>query len=100
MSRINSLKFLILQRLSKNKAQISEHIHKEIAYSLKIILKNNYFILQWEVDQKKFEINIDEKKFNFYIKSEFEQSSRREQIDENEINAEKLAFEIIHKSIN
>ena len=100
MSRLNSLRFILLQRLSKNKSKISEHVHKEIAYSLKITLNNNNFKLYWEVDQKKFETFIEEKKFNFYVKSEFNQTSRRDQIDENEINAEKIVIDIINKSIN
>lgn len=100
MSRLNSLRFLLLDRLSKNKSKISYHLHKEIAYSLKITLKDNFFRLQWDVDQKKFEIDIEEKRFNFYVKSEFNQIPRCDQIDKNEINAEKIVTDIINKSIN
>ena len=79
---------------------MSEHVHKDIAYSLKISLKNNNFNLNWKVENKTFEIETSEKKFNFYIKSEFDQTSRRDQIDENEINAENLVSDIISKSIS
>ena len=100
MSRLYSLRFLLLHKLSKNKSKMSEHVHKDIAYSLKISLKNNNFNLNWKVENKTFEIETSEKKFNFYIKSEFDQTSRRDQIDENEINAENLVSEIISKSIS
>ena len=79
---------------------MSEHVHKDIAYSLKISLKNNNFNLNWKVENKTFEIETSEKKFNFYIKSEFDQTSRRDQIDDNEINSENLVSEIISKSIS
>ncbi len=100
MSRLNSLRFLLLHKLSKSKSRMSEQVHKDIAYSLKISTKNNNFNLNWKVENKTFEIETSEKKFNFYIKSEFDQTSRRDQIDENEINAENLVSDIISKSIS
>ena len=100
MSRLNSLKFILLHQLFKNKSKIDDLTHKEIAYSLKVSLKNNYFHVTWKIKDKDFGIYIEDKKFSFYIKSEFDEIPRREQIDENELSAEKLALEIIKKSIN
>ena len=42
---------------------------------------------------------VDEKKFNFYIKSEFDQSTDDKQLDVNESNAKTLVLEIIKKSL-
>ena len=99
MSRINALKFLLLQTLNKNKSKINHSLHEEIARSLNIDLKKECFILTWLSNGKSKEITIDEKKFNFYIKSEFEQSSNEKQIDLNESNAHGIVTEIIRFSL-
>ena len=49
---------------------------------------------------KNLEIHVDERDFKFYVKSEFDQLSNRNQIDNNESNADKLVLDIIGKSIN
>lgn len=99
MSRLNSLKFLLLHKLSKNCSKMSKDIHKEIAYSLDITLNDERFNIIWQVGEKNFKIQVIESDFKFYIKSEFEQISNRNQIVNNENNAEKLVSEIIKKSI-
>ena len=43
MSRLNSLKFLLLHKLNKNSSKMSKDIHKEIAYSLNITLNDERF---------------------------------------------------------
>ena len=45
MSRIHALKFLVLQILNKNKSQISDILHAEIAKSLSITQKKEYLIV-------------------------------------------------------
>lgn len=99
MSRLNSLKFLLLDKLNKNSSKISTEIHKEIAYSLEITLNDEKFDIKWRIEEKNFEIQVIESDFKFYIRSEFEQIPNRNQIDKNENNAEKLVSEIIKKSI-
>ena len=42
---------------------------------------------------------VDEKKFNFYIKSEFDQPTDNKQIDVNENKAKDLVLEIIKQSL-
>ena len=84
MSRLNALKFLILQTLNKNKSKINNNIHKEIANSLNIRTEKEFFVINWFIQDKKKEIFINESKFSFYVKSEFDQVYDREQIDKNE----------------
>ena len=100
MSRLNSLKFLLLHKLNKNSSKMSKDIHKEIAYSLDVTLNDKRFNIVWQIGEKNFKIQVIESDFKFYIKSEFEQTSNRNQIVNNENNAEKLVSEIIKKSIN
>ena len=99
MSRIHALKFLVLQALNKNKSNISVGLHNEIAKSLKIITKKESLIVTWISKEKIKEIEIDDKKFNFYIKSEFDQTSNNKQIDTNESNAKELVLKIIQLSL-
>ena len=100
MSRVHALKFLILQTLNKNKSKISESLHIEIAKSLNINQKNESLILSWRANSVEKNIIADEKKFNFYIRSEFDQKSNTKQIDDNEINAQDLILKIIKLSLN
>lgn len=100
MSRLNALKFLILQTLNKNKSKINNNIHKEIANSLNIKIEKEFFVINWFIQDKKKEIFINESKFSFYVKSEFDQVYDREQIDKNEINANEITQKIISKSLN
>ena len=100
MSRPNALKFLILQTLNKNKSKININIHKEIANSLNIKIEKEFFVINWFLQGEKKEISIKESKFSFYVKSEFNQMYDREQIDKNEINANKITLEIISTSLN
>lgn len=100
MSRLNALKFLILQTLNKNKSKINNNIHKEIANSLNIRTEKEFFVINWFIQDKKKEIFINESKFSFYVKSEFDQVYDREQIDKNEINANEITQKIISKSLN
>ena len=100
MSRVHALKFLILQTLNKNKSKISESLHIEIAKSLNINQKNESLILSWKANSVEKNIIADEKKFNFYIRSEFDQKSNTKQIDDNEINAQDLILKIIKLSLN
>ena len=99
MSRINALKFLVLQTLNKNKSLISKEIHIEIAKSLDIKLENNSYLVSWVAKGKKSKFLVDEKKFNFYIKSEFEQKSDIDQIETNEKNAKDLILNIVELSL-
>ena len=99
MSRIHALKFLILQTLNKNKSQISGDLHIEIAKSLSITQKKECLVVAWISKGKNKEIVIDDKKFNFYIKSEFDQTSDNKQIDINESNARDLISKIIKLSL-
>tara|TARA_Y100000590_G_scaffold8025_1_gene10125 strand:- start:16701 stop:17000 length:300 start_codon:yes stop_codon:yes gene_type:complete len=99
MSRINALKFLVLQTLNKNKSLISKEIHIEIAKSLDIKLENNSYLVSWVAKGKKSKFSVDEKKFNFYIKSEFEQKSDIDQIETNEKNAKDLILKIVELSL-
>ena len=99
MSRIHALKFLVLQTLYKNKSQISDDHHAEIAKSLNIDQKKECLIVAWLSKGKNKEIVIDNKKFNFYIKSEFNQTSDNKQIDINESNARDLISKIIKLSL-
>ena len=99
MSRLNSLKFLLLHKLSKNSSKINKEIHAQIAYSLNISIIDEKFCIKWKVENKNLEIHVDESDFKFYVKSEFDQSSNRNQVDNNERNADKLVLDIIGKSI-
>ena len=100
MSRLNALKFLILQTLNKNKSKININTHKEIANSLNIKIEKEFFVINWFLRGEKKEISINERKFSFYVKSEFDQVYDREQIDKNEINANEITLKIISKSLN
>ena len=99
MSRIYALKFLLLQTLNKNKSKISNNLHIEIAKSIKIVQKNEELVLTWTSNNKSKEITIDGEKFDFYIRSEFDQSSNNKQIDTNESNANDLILKIIKLSL-
>ena len=99
MSRIHALKFLVLQTLYKNKSQISGDLHAEIAKSLIITQEQESLVVTWISKSKNKKIVIDNKKFNFYIKSEFDQTSNNKQIDINESNAEDLVSKIIKLSL-
>ena len=83
-----------------NKSKMDTITHKEIAYSLKIKIENENYKLTWKTKENNHEINIKESDFNFYVKSEFEQKTDRNQIDKNEINANNLVLKIIGKSVN
>ena len=98
MSRQQALTFLILQTLNKNKTKIPNDLHIEIAKSLKIIQKKERSYITWLSHGKNNEIVINDKKFSFYIKSEFDQASDDNQIDINENNARELVLEIIKLS--
>jgi len=100
MSRVHALKFLLLQKLNKNKSKISENLHIEIAKSLNVKQKSESLILSWKANSVEKNIFTDEKKFNFYRRSEFDQKSNLKQIDDNEINAQNLILEIIKLSLN
>ena len=99
MSRAHAFKFLILHTLSKNKSKIPDDLHVEISRSLNIRQENDSIFLTWLSKGKNREIMVDEKKFNFYIKSEFDQSTDKKQIDTNENNAKDLVLEIIKQSL-
>ena len=99
MSRTHAFKFLILHTLSKNKSKISDDLHLEISRSLNIRQENDSMFLTWLSKGKNKEIMVDEKKFNFYIKSEFGQSTDNKQIDTNDNNAKDLVLEIIKQSL-
>ena len=99
MSRTHALKFLILQTLNKDKSQITRDLHTEIAKSLTIVTKNGKMSALWQSKGTNKEITIDDKKFNFYIKSEFDQTSDNKQIDINESNAKDLVSKIIKLSL-
>ena len=62
--------------------------------------KNESLILSWKANSVEKNIIADEKKFNFYIRSEFDQKSNTKQIDDNEINAQDLILKIIKLSLN
>ena len=99
MSREHAFKFLILHTLSKNKSEIPDDLHLEISRSLNIRQENGSMFLTWLSKGKNKEIMVDEKKFNFYIKSEFDQSTDDKQVDVNENNAKNLVLEIIKQSL-
>ena len=99
MSRTHAFKFLILHTLSKNKSKIPDDLHLEISTSLNIRQENDSMFLTWLSKGENKEIMVDEKKFNFYIKSEFDQSTDDKQLDVNENNAKTLVLEIIKKSL-
>ena len=99
MSRIHALKFLVLQTLNKNKSKISSSLHNEIAKSLKISFTNEKLHINWNANTVAKNIVIDENKFHFYIKSEFNQTSDSKQIDVNESNAKDLVLEVIKQSL-
>ena len=99
MSREHAFKFLILHTLSKNKSKIPDDLHHEISRSLNIRQENGSMFLTWLSKGKNKEIMVDEKKFNFYIKSEFDQSTDDKQVDVNENNAKNLVLEIIKQSL-
>lgn len=100
MSRLNSLRFLLLNKLSKKSSKFDKEIHKQIAYSLNITLSDEKFIIKWKIEDRNLELNVVESDFKFYVKSEFDQTPNRNQIENNENNAEKLILDIISKSIN
>jgi len=97
---VHALKFLVLQTLNKNKSKISESLHIEIAKSLNVKQKSESLILSWKANSVEKNIFVDEKKFNFYKRSEFDQKSNLRQIDDNEINAQNLILEIIKLSLD
>ncbi|MBT59757.1 MAG: hypothetical protein CL393_09580 [Acidiferrobacteraceae bacterium] len=99
MSRVHAFKFLILHTLSKNKSKISSDLYLEIARSLNTRQENERMFLTWLSKGKNKEIMVDEKKFNFYIKSEFDQPTDNKQIDVNENKAKDLVLEIIKQSL-
>ena len=99
MSRTHAFKFLILHTLSKNKSKIPDDLHHEISRSLNIRQENDSMCLTWLSKGKNKEIMVDEKKFNFYVKSEFDQSTDDKQVDVNENNAKNLVLEIIKQSL-
>ena len=99
MSKVYALKFLILQTLSKNKSKLKDNLHSEIANSLKVIKKDETLKIVWSINQNKKEVLVDQNKFNFYIKSEFNEVSNTAQIDDNESNASELVSKIIESSL-
>ena len=98
MSKIHALKFLILQTLSKNKSKLKNSLHSEIANSLKVIKNDETLNISWSANNKNKEILIDKNEFNFYVKSEFNESSNVDQINDNEDNAFNLVSKIIEIS--
>ncbi len=100
MSKTNALKFLILQKLNKHKSKIYDNIHKDVAYSLNVQILNDNYKITWKTKNNNHEINVKESDYYFYIKSEFNQNSDRDQIEKNELSAENLVLRIIEKSIN
>ena len=99
MSKIYALRFLILQTLSKNKSKLKDNLHSEIANSLKVIKNDETLKISWSVNKKIKEILIDQKEFNFYVRSEFNETSNIDQINDNENNAFKLISKIIKSSL-
>ena len=99
MSKIQALKFLILQTLSKNKSKIKSDLHAEIAKSLNVTKTDESLNITWIANKKNKDITINNNKFNFYVKSEFDESSNATQIDSNETNAEILTLQIIKLSL-
>ena len=99
MSRIHALKFLILQTLNKNSSQIDKQKHNEIAKSLNVINRNDKLFILWKFRNKNNEIVVEDDKFTFYRRSEFDQSSDRNQIDTNEKNAKEIVLKIINLSL-
>ncbi len=100
MSKNNALKFIILQKLNQNKGLLNINLHKQIAYSLNIKIEKEFFVISWEVNNDKKELTMRESEFNFYVKSEYDQISDREQIDKNEINANEITLKIINQSLS
>ena len=98
MSRVQALKFLVLQTLNKNKSKLSGNLHSEIAKSLQIMIIEDQLVVQWLSKGKKMKEVINNQTFNFYIKSEFEQASDVSQIEKNESNARDLVLKIIKLS--
>ena len=98
MSRVQALKFLVLQTLNKNKSKLSGNLHNEIAKSLQIMITEDQLVVQWLSKGKKMKEVISNQTFNFYIKSEFEQASDVSQIEKNESNARDLVLKIIKLS--
>ena len=99
MSKVLALKFLILQTLNKNKTQIESNLHTEIAKSLNIVRNEESLLITWIARSKNKEILVDDKKFSFYIKSEFDNISNTSQIETNESNARNLTLKIIKLSL-
>ena len=99
MSKIYALRFLILQTLSKNKSKLKDNLHSEIANSLKVIKNDETLKISWSVNKKIKEILIDQNEFNFYVRSEFNETSNIDQINDNENNAFKLISKIIKSSL-
>ena len=67
MSRVQALKFLVLQTLNKNKSKLSGNLHSEIAKSLQIMIIEDQLVVQWLSKGKKMKEVINNQTFNFYI---------------------------------
>tara|TARA_A100001015_G_C14403540_1_gene486405 strand:- start:58 stop:366 length:309 start_codon:yes stop_codon:yes gene_type:complete len=100
MSKTKALKFLILQGLSSNSNKINHKTHREIATTIDVSIKENFYSIKWEIKSKAHILNVDCNNFKFYNKSEFYDSTDEHQIKNNEFNGNKLSLEIIEKSID
>ena len=98
MSKLNSLKFLLLQKLNEHKSLINEEIHKEIAYSLEVKMRNDLYIINWKANNIINEISSPQSNFNFYKKSEYNETPDTNQITNNNSEGTKLILEIISKN--
>ena len=65
---------------------------------VKVIKNDETLNISWSANNKNEEILIDQNEFNFYVKSEFNESSNVDQINDNEDNAFKLISKIIEIS--
>lgn len=89
MSKILSLKYLLLDVLSKK--NISPNIKEEISYSLKVQILGSNYLIQCLILGKNNEITFPISKFSFYTK---DQSSKNTYVEN-----KKFSEEIIKKLI-
>lgn len=93
MSRIKSLRYLILDTL--NKKNVKSIDKKKISQSLSVFEENNFYKLTWKEDLKLKELKLDKKDFEFYSRNDLNQDLNKNSLKKNNDSAIKVVDQII-----
>lgn len=96
MSKILSIKFLLLSQLKKKENQISKEKFEDICKSLNLVKEVNSHVLIWK--EKNSENKIDINIADFKIYSQNKSGNTKNVLKENENLAENLVTKIISTS--